>query len=100
MLWELDILQSPRTFIEVLPYISYGLSLWAFSTMLVVVIIELGVYRVDNQRKSFTISFGITMLDLEKTASFGFLLAIYLIPVSFNLKLVLMGIDTGAVTKC
>jgi hypothetical protein len=68
--------------------------------MLVVVIIGLGVYRVDTPRKNFTIAFGITMLDLVKIAFLGFLLAIYLITVSFSLKLVLMGIDTGAVTKC
>jgi CHASE2 domain-containing sensor protein len=99
MHWEY-ILQSLRTVVEGSPYIACGLSLWAFATMVFVNIIGLSFFEVQKKGNDFTIAFGITMMELVGIAGLVFLLAIYLIPVSLSLKLVLTGIDTSRVMNC
>jgi CHASE2 domain-containing sensor protein len=88
-------------FVEGLPYIAYGFSLWALATVLVVLFIGLATCNDRPESDRVPIAFGISMFDLLLFAVLGFLLAVYLIPVSFSLKLVLMGIETsGVMNSC
>lgn len=83
---------------EGLPYIAYGLSLWAFATLAVVLFITLATGQDDPKKaKKLIIVFGITMIDLVEIVGFGLVLALYLIPVSFSLKLFLRAVDTSGV---
>jgi hypothetical protein len=86
-------------FVEGLPHIAYGLSLWALATLAVVFIIAMATCNSQKQAGSFYLAFGISMLDVMGLAAFGFLLAVHLIPVSFSLKLVLIGIETSGAMK-
>jgi hypothetical protein len=86
--------------VEGLPYIAYGLSLWAFATLIIVAVTTLATGQ-DNPRRAnkLIIVFGITTLDLVEIVGFGLILALYLIPVSFSLKLFLRAVDASGVLK-
>lgn len=75
----------------------YGLCLWTSAILAVVFIIAMATCDSQKEAGSLHLAFGISMLGVMGLAAVGFLLAVYLIPVSFSLKLVLMGIETSGV---
>jgi hypothetical protein len=93
------IFKSARMIAESLPYIACGLSFWASATLALVTIIGLRTCKDGIEASNFTIAFGITMWDVSNRSCLGFLLAVYLVPASFGLQLILMGIDTSGVTN-
>lgn len=46
-----------------------------------------------NKANDFTVAFGITIIQLDGMAMLGFILALYLIPVSFSLQLLFRAVD-------
>jgi hypothetical protein len=88
--------------VEVLPYIAYGLSLWAFATLAVAFFIaRVTCGDPPMNANDFNIVFDIITLDLVRMFGVVLILTLYLIPVSFSLQLFLQVVDaSGILNDC